>query len=147
MTLEPIEKFYPDSRQDVAGMPVGNIVDLNNKSNITAKIDVTIKSGAFKSWCIVQLMGHQEVAGLVSEYEIAGIKMLKIAVPETKRQKPYTQLFSTQAVYSLYQTDEETVLLFCDRNPTEPVHPWKLDPITETDVFPAKLEEDDELPF
>lgn len=147
MNADHIAKYYPDSGIDGVGLPIGNIVDLDPKSTVTAKIDVTIKGGAFKSWCIVQLMGHQEVAGLVTEHEIAGIKMLKISVPETKRQKPYTKLFSTQAVYSLYQTDEETVRLFCDRNPTEPVYSWKLNPITESEEIQYKLEEDDKLPF
>jgi hypothetical protein len=36
----------------------------------------------FKTWAIVEVMGHQTFAGFVQEQVIAGTAMLRIDVPE-----------------------------------------------------------------
>ncbi len=35
----------------------------------------------FEGWCILELMGHRKLAGLVAQQEIAGAAFLRIDVP------------------------------------------------------------------
>lgn len=35
----------------------------------------------FESWCIVELFGHQRIAGLVTEQTIGGCNFVRVDVP------------------------------------------------------------------
>jgi hypothetical protein len=35
-----------------------------------------------ENWAILELMGHQKIAGRLTETDVAGVKMLKVEVPE-----------------------------------------------------------------
>lgn len=61
-----------------------------------------------EGWYIIEAMGHRRLVGLVSEEEIAGVKLLRIDVPETEGQAAYTTYLGGQAIYALTPTDAET---------------------------------------
>lgn len=58
------------------------------------------------SWMIVELMGHQRMAGLVSEVTMAGHGMIRIDVPAAGEEPAYTRFVSPTAVYALNPTTE-----------------------------------------
>lgn len=65
----------------------------------------------FASWAVLELMGHQQIAGFVSEEEIGGSKLLRVDVPELElgeitTRPAYTKYFGTGAVYALHPTTE-----------------------------------------
>lgn len=66
-----------------------------------------------KGWAVVELMGHQVIAGEVGEEMVAGTTMLRVDVPEiegvlpTDKQAAFTRFFGGSAVYSLTPTSEE----------------------------------------
>ena len=62
----------------------------------------------FESWAIVELFGHQKVAGQVSEQQIAGQAMLRVDVPEMEGQAGWTRFYGGNAVYSVTPADEAT---------------------------------------
>lgn len=63
----------------------------------------------FSSWAIVELMGHRTRAGLASEIEIAGGKMLRIEIPIATDGEAVaaTELYSIGAIYSLRPCTED----------------------------------------
>lgn len=61
----------------------------------------------FEQWCILDIMGHQRFAGLVTEQTLAGASFLRIDIPETKNQPAFTKLFSPSSVYAITPTTEE----------------------------------------
>jgi len=65
-------------------------------------------SEKFESWAVVELFGHQKIAGRVSEQQIAGSTMLRIDVPEAEGQTGFTRFYGGNAVYSITPTDEVT---------------------------------------
>jgi hypothetical protein len=61
----------------------------------------------FQQWCILDIMGHQRFAGLVTEETVAGAAFLRIDIPATGNQVAFTKLFSPSSVYSITPTTEE----------------------------------------
>lgn len=61
----------------------------------------------FQQWCILDIMGHQRFAGLVTEETLAGAAFLRIDIPATGKQVAFTKLFSPSSVYSITPTTEE----------------------------------------
>lgn len=60
-------------------------------------------------WAIVELFGHQTIAGRISEYAIGGCSFVRIDVPELGENRPaYSKLFGNGAIYAITPCDEET---------------------------------------
>lgn len=79
----------------------------------------------FKQWCIVELFGHQKIAGLCSEQNIAGTNMLRVDVPETEKQPPFTKYFGSAAIYAINPVDETTCKQFAIGIQAAPVQAWQ----------------------
>src|SRR5690242_12019628 len=62
----------------------------------------------FKQWCIVELFGHQVIAGLVSEQQIGSSSFVRVDVPDTDGQPGYTKLYGEKAIYAITPCNEET---------------------------------------
>lgn len=62
---------------------------------------------SFESWAIVELFGHQRIAGLVSEATIGGCAFIRVDVPAWEDNPPYTKFFGNGAIYSMTPVSEE----------------------------------------
>jgi hypothetical protein len=69
----------------------------------------------FKTWAIVEVMGHVEYAGLVTSETIAGSAMLRIDVPEMKDRAAFTKYLATGALYGITPCSEATARARADR--------------------------------
>jgi hypothetical protein len=67
-----------------------------------------IETTEFKTWAIVEVMGHVEYAGLVTAETIAGSAMLRIDVPEVKGRAAFTKYLATGALYGITPCSEST---------------------------------------
>lgn len=85
----------------------------------------------FDEWAIVELFGHQKIAGKVSEAPIAGGAFLRVDVPTTERQPGYTRFFGPGAIYSINPAAETLIRQWCERNTTEPVSRYEFPQIAE----------------
>lgn len=65
-------------------------------------------------WAIVELMGHRQVAGKISEVTQYGVTMLRVEVPSLSEPGNVfrTQDYGGSAIYCLTHCDEETALRF-----------------------------------
>lgn len=61
---------------------------------------------SFENFCIVELFGHQKIAGKVTEQVIAGQGFVRVDVPLTKRHPAFTRLFGSGAIYSITPVDQ-----------------------------------------
>ena len=75
----------------------------------------------FSNYCIVELFGHQKIAGMVTEQVIAGQGFVRVDVPETKRFPAFTRLFGSGAIYSITPVDEQTAKSAAENIYIEPV--------------------------
>ena len=65
----------------------------------------------FESWAILELMGHQKMAGLVSETNIAGKGFLRIDVYDEKGESVlFTRMVSPDSVYAINPVEREIAL-------------------------------------
>jgi len=62
----------------------------------------------FDQWAIVEVMGHQRLAGRVTEQVVGGTSFVRVDVPEAAGCQPFTRLLGSGAIYAITITDEET---------------------------------------
>lgn len=80
----------------------------------------------FEAHAIVELMGHNKIAGRVSEQVIGGAAMLRVDVPKTERREGYTKFYSSSAVYCITPCDEATAQRAAESFNVPPISPYVL---------------------
>jgi hypothetical protein len=55
----------------------------------------------FQEWAYVELMGHNKICGLVSEYKFGGESMIRVDVPEVGDIPKFSKLFNISAIYAI----------------------------------------------
>jgi hypothetical protein len=81
----------------------------------------------FKTWAIVEVMGHSEYAGFVSSESIAGAAMLRVDVPETSKRAAFTKYLSTGAIYGISPCTEETARARAESQQATPISSWSVE--------------------
>lgn len=64
------------------------------------------ESKAFEEWAMLELMGHQRMAGRISEAVIAGSGFLRIDIPEVEGREAFTRFVSPSSVYAINPVTE-----------------------------------------
>ena len=82
----------------------------------------------FSTWAIVEIMGHQTYAGLISEETIAGQAFLRIDIPETEEQEPFTKLFNPASIYGITPTHEDIARAMAQCYEKQPISLYDLPP-------------------
>lgn len=75
----------------------------------------------FDSWCIIEIFGHQRLAGRVTEEQIGGQSFIRVDVPAVDGAAAFTKLYGPGAIYSITPTTEELVRAALPRLRPEPV--------------------------
>lgn len=81
----------------------------------------------FEHWMIVELMGHNIIAGFVSEQTIGGSAFIRVDVPKTDSAEPFTKFFNSSAIYAMTPTTEEIATAATNKLATRPISPYVLD--------------------
>jgi hypothetical protein len=79
------------------------------------------EQNAYEGHAIVELMGHNVIAGYVSEQTIAGVAMLRVDVPKVGDREPFTKFFSGGAIYGITPTTQEIAERAAQRLRSRPV--------------------------
>lgn len=80
----------------------------------------------FEAWGFVELMGHNRVAGRLSEQAIAGKNLLRVDVPLADGSFR-TQYYGAAAIFAMHPTDEATARKLVERMKPEPPFAFMLD--------------------
>lgn len=84
------------------------------------------------AWAIVELMGHQVVAGLVSKSTMFGPPLMRVDVPETSAFPAFTQMFGADGpIYRITFVSEEVARLTAEQIKVNPVSVYVPDLITK----------------
>lgn len=78
----------------------------------------------FEIWAIVELFGHQKMAGLVTEKTIGGSTFIQVDVPATPQQPAFTRLLNPSALYALNPVTEEVARFQAERIQSRPIEAW-----------------------
>lgn len=80
----------------------------------------------FQCWAVVELMGHQKTAGLVSEQTIAGHGLIRVDVPDEKGEFIATRFYSPGALYCLTPVDKQIAIGYASHHAERPVTVYDL---------------------
>lgn len=77
-------------------------------------------------WGLIELFGHNKIAGQISEETIGGQPFVRVDVPEVDDLTPYTKFFNGQAIYAITPTTEEIARAFVAFHRPRPVSTYEL---------------------
>jgi hypothetical protein len=97
----------------------------------------------FDLWCIVELFGHNRIAGRCTEQNVAGANMLRVDVPAVSGQPAFTRFLSSGAIYAINPVTEEVARTIAENIQLSPVNIWEVRCIAD-DKLKALMETDDE---
>lgn len=80
----------------------------------------------FEAWGIVDLFGHQRLAGRITEQAIGGCSFVRVDVPAVDGQAEHTRLFGNGAIYGISFTSEDVARQVAQALKARPVSPWDL---------------------
>lgn len=83
-------------------------------------------SEKFESWGLLELFGHQRLAGKLSEQTIGGCHFIRIDVPEVGETAAYTRFFTQGAIYGMTPMEEATARKMAAYLRAVPVSPYEL---------------------
>lgn len=92
----------------------------------------------FESWAIVELFGHNQLAGKVTEQTIAGQSFVRIDVPQTKHCPAFTKYHLPTAIYGLTPVEEDYATRMAERINAQPINDYKHNEVI-TEIIKEKL--------
>ncbi len=116
----------------------------------------------FEAWCIVELYGHNRIAGRVSEQVIGGAAMVRVDVPEVQQEAyrlnhetsererymetiaPFTKFFGQGAIYAITPTTQEIATAIAARLVVRPVNAFDIPQLRALNEPYHDADEDDE---
>lgn len=72
-------------------------------------------------WGIVELFGHNQIAGMISEDSIGGCSFIRVDMPPEDGRVGVTKWFGNGAIYSITPSSEEVVRAFIRRFKPSPI--------------------------
>src|ERR1035441_2324977 len=78
-------------------------------------------------WALVELFGHNRVAGKVTEAEMGGGALIRVDVPAVKDREPLTKYYNVKAIYALTRVDEATCMEMAKSIDAAPIYSYSLD--------------------
>ena len=99
---------------------------MSEQSTQTIQEQKQAKNNSFAEWCIVELFGHQQIAGFVTEATIGGCAFMRVDVPQRPDQGEgvmYTRLFGNGAIYAVNITTEAEARAAVERFHPKPYVP------------------------
>lgn len=79
----------------------------------------------FESWGLVELFGHQRVAGRITEQQVGGCNFVRVDIPQGEGF--YTRLFGQGAIYAINLTDEAAARVLATRYADRPPYAYELE--------------------
>lgn len=107
----------------------------------TAQVDTTSTPQRFEHWALVEIMGHQRMAGLVSETTLAGAAMLRVDVPAVGDIPEFTTFLGAASIYRLTPVSEDIARRYAAGLRAKPVQAYELP------ALPGPSRDDDDDDF
>ena len=100
----------------------------------------------FELDAIIELFGHQKMAGKVSEQTIAGASFIRIDVPEIETQPAFTRYLNPSSVYAINPVKEEVMLQMVSMLKKKPIDAWDIREMQKKLLLldPKKTEDENE---
>lgn len=80
----------------------------------------------FEQWAIVEIFGHQRIAGIVTEHTIGGCSFVRVDVPAVAGKAAFTKLYGNGAIYAITFVDQDVALAAAENLREVPVNEYSL---------------------
>lgn len=80
-------------------------------------------------WAIVELFGHQRIAGHVTEASVGGCQFVRVDIPASGEKPAFTRLLGQGAIYAINIVSEDVARMAASALRTEPVSVYDLGPL------------------
>jgi hypothetical protein len=77
-------------------------------------------------WALVELFGHQRIAGRVSQSELGTGDLIRVDVPAVAGRDPLTKYYNVKAIYGITPVDEATATRMAQDIRAEPVSEYSI---------------------
>ncbi|GAB3278430.1 hypothetical protein GCM10027347_52830 [Larkinella harenae] len=99
-------------------------------------------------FAIVELFGHQQIAGKLTEQVVAGASMVRVDVPAVDEQPEFTRFFNPSAIYAINPVTQEIAEYRAQQIKARPISPYDIREMNkrllETGAKPAENQDEDE---
>lgn len=95
------------------------------------------KPETFEEWALLELFGHQRLAGKVTEQQLGGASFVRVDVPLDDKKAGHssgvrggwklTRLYNPSAIYSITPVTEETARMVAKSIAAEPITRWDVE--------------------
>ena len=75
---------------------------------------------------MIELFGHQRMAGVVTEQTIGGASFVRVDVPETNSQPRFTRLLNPSAIYAINPVSQEVMESLAKTLDKKPIDAWDI---------------------
>ena len=83
-----------------------------------------MSANPFEEFALVELFGHNRIAGKVTEAEIGGGRFIRVDVPAIGDLQPITRYYSPSAIYGITPLSEATAVALATQLGVQPVNRW-----------------------
>lgn len=84
------------------------------------------QTNQFEAWGLLELFGHQKLAGKLSEQTIGGVHFIRIDVPAIESEPAYTRFFTQGAIYGMTVLTEDTATKLAGYLRAKPVQAYEV---------------------
>lgn len=77
-----------------------------------------------KLWAVVELFGHNKLAGMVTEQNVGSSSFVRVDVPETEQSPAFTRLLNPSAIYAINPVTEEVARYKVAQFQVQPIESW-----------------------
>lgn len=95
----------------------------------------------FEAWGLLELFGHQRLAGRLTEQTIGGCHFIRIDVPAVGDVQEYTRFFTQGAIYGMTITSEDVARQLAASMRARPISPYDL---PQTPALTGRVPDDDD---
>ena len=75
-------------------------------------------------FAVVELFGHQRIAGKITEHNFGSSTFVRIDVPETPSQPGFTRLVNPTAIYAINPVTEEVMITMANNIQQKPIEAY-----------------------
>jgi hypothetical protein len=97
----------------------------------------------FEGWAIVEIMGHNTIAGYISEVAMFGTAMMRVDVPACGDQAAYTKFYGGSSIYGVTPTTQEIATKAAERLRIRPVSEWLVPTPSSRQLVDSYADRDD----
>lgn len=80
----------------------------------------------FDLFAIVELFGHNKIAGRVTEQSIGVATFIRVDVPDTTTQPKFSRLLNPSAIYAINPVTEEVATAMAENIAVKPIESWDI---------------------